>query len=68
MYLWAAQVFLAVEVHDEHVCGLHELFLHAAGCDVDLVFMANAGASSCACDLRAWLGQYSCRVRRIYRF
>ena len=51
LYLWSAEVLLAVEVHHEHIRGLHELFLHAAGRDVDLVFMADARSSSRTCDL-----------------
>jgi hypothetical protein len=65
-HLWSTQVLFAVEVHDEHVCWLHELLLHAAGRDVDLVFMSDACASSCTCDLRAWRGQHSCRGRCIH--
>jgi hypothetical protein len=49
--LRSSKIFLAVKVHDKHVGGLHELFLHAAGRDVDLVFMANAGSSAGTCDL-----------------
>lgn len=51
LYLWSAEVLLAVEVHHEHIRGLHELFLHAAGRDVDLVFMADTRASSRTCNL-----------------
>jgi hypothetical protein len=50
-YLRFAQVFFAIEVHDEHVRGLHELLLHAAGRNVDLVFIAYAGSSASACYL-----------------
>ena len=50
-YLWSAEVFLAVEVHHEHVGGLHELFLHTTGCDVDFVFMTDTCSASCTCDL-----------------
>jgi hypothetical protein len=50
-YLWFSQIAFAVEVHDEHIRWLHQLFLHAAGRNVNLVFMANAGSSTGTCDL-----------------
>lgn len=51
LYLWSAEVLLAVEVHHEHIRRLHELFLHATGRDVDFFFVADAGSSSRTCDL-----------------
>lgn len=50
-YLWSSQVFLGVEVHDEHVGRLHEFLLHTTGRNVYLVFMAYARSSTCACHL-----------------
>lgn len=56
MYLRFANVFFAGVVHYEHVGGLEELFLYAAGRDVDFVFMADAGATTRTCNLE----NYSC--------
>jgi hypothetical protein len=52
-YLRLSKVFLAVEVHYEHVGRLHELLLHTAGRNVYLVLMANARSSTGTCDLAA---------------
>jgi hypothetical protein len=51
LYLGFAEVLLAVEVHHKHVRRLHEFLLHAAGRNVDLVFMANASSSASSCHL-----------------
>jgi hypothetical protein len=45
-YLRSSKVLFAVEVHNEHVGWLHQLFLNTTGCDVDLVLMANARSST----------------------
>jgi hypothetical protein len=71
-YLWPSQILLALKVHDEHVGRLHELFLHAAGRNVDLVFMADTRASAGSCHLARYLMlvlvslsvSSSCSVRR----
>lgn len=53
VYLWFPQVLFAVKVHDKHVSGLHELFLHPARRNVYLVFMAYTRSAACACHLGA---------------
>jgi hypothetical protein len=50
-YLRLSKVFLAVEVHYEHISRLHEFLLYAAGRNVDFIFMANTGSSACTCYL-----------------
>ena len=59
LYLRSAEILLAVEVHHEHIRGLHELFLHATGRNIDLVFMANTRSSSRTCDLSLTPSQHS---------
>lgn len=49
--LGPAKIFLAIEVHDKHVRGLHKLFLDATGRNVDLVLMTNTGSSTGTCHL-----------------
>jgi hypothetical protein len=45
-YLWSAKILFGCEVHDEHVCWLHEFFLDARGRDVDVVAMADGGSAA----------------------
>ena len=45
-YLRLSKVLFTVEIHHKHVGGLHELFLYAAGRNIDLVFMAYTCSSS----------------------
>ena len=58
-YLRSSKILLAGEVHYEHVRRLHELLLHAARRNVDLVFMANAGSSTGTC----YLAKFTCQLR-----
>jgi hypothetical protein len=50
-YLRPSKVFFAVEVHNEHVRWLHQLFLNTTGRNVDLVLMANTCSSTSASHL-----------------
>ena len=55
MHLRSANIFFAGIVHYEHISRLEELFLHAAGRNVDLVFMADTGATTGSCYLEKWV-------------
>lgn len=63
----SAQVLAAVEVHDEHVGRLHELFLHAGGRDEEVVMLADTGAAACAGDLGAQLAMLFVILRLLAR-
>ena len=51
IYLRLPQILPTLEVHDEHVRGLHELLLHAARRNVDFVFVPDARSASGSCHL-----------------
>nr|POF07856.1 hypothetical protein CFP56_66148 [Quercus suber] len=49
-YQGPAQIGLGVEVHDEHVGGLHHLLLHAGRGDEDMIAVADGDAPAGARD------------------
>ena len=65
-YLRLPQVLLATKVHDKHIRRLHELLLHAAGRNVDLVLMANARSSTSTSDLTKSV--MACSIYLFYTF
>jgi hypothetical protein len=63
-YLRFSKIVFAIKVHYEHVGWLHELLLHAARCNVDLVFMANTGTSAGTC----YLASFACQSRLLHLY